>query len=114
EKGVGVDRAEGGGMKPSRGLEALAARLWLLEIPAGRDVAAAGQDLSVGRDLQLDAGQRLADRAELETAGAIEGQHRARLGQSVALENQDAGRGEEFRHVPRRRAAPPPPPLRPA
>src|SRR3989449_4792073 len=100
EKAVVVDPADVAGMEPSLGLEDLAARLGLLEIPAGRDVAAAGQDLSVGRDLQLDAGQRLTDRAELETAGAIEGQHRARLGQSVAFENQDASGVEEFGDVP--------------
>src|SRR6266478_957773 len=46
--------------------------------------------------------------------GAIECQHRARLGQSVAFENQDTGGVEEFGDVPRQRRAARHRPLEPA
>src|SRR5439155_23919477 len=71
------------------------------EISLRRDVRAARQDLAVVGDLELDPRQRLPDRAELEAPGPVEGQRRARLGEPVALEQQDAGGVEELGDVAR-------------
>ena len=52
---------------------------------AGRDVLAAHEDLAVGGDLHLDAGDRLADRSLLGAERMIQGDDRRGFGQAVAL-----------------------------
>src|SRR4030095_12185427 len=71
----------------------------------------ARQDLAVSGDSELDARQALADRAELEAIGPVERQRRARLGETVAFEQQNAGGVEELGDVARERRAPPHGPL---
>ena len=56
---------------------------------AGRDVLAAHEDLAVGGDLHLDAGDRLADRSLLRAERMIQRDDRRRLGQAVALDHDE-------------------------
>src|SRR5205807_2238989 len=71
---------------------------------ADEDLAGA---LAVGlADLDLDAGDRLADRARLRSGGgAVRADDRARLGQAVALVEVDPEPVEGRRHLARERRA---------
>src|SRR5213076_1273877 len=61
----------------------------------------------------LDPRQRLADGAELEAGGSVEGQGRTRLGEPVTLQEQDPRGVEELGDVTRQGRAPGDCPLEP-
>ena len=67
DEAVGVDRAEVAGVQPA--VVDRAERRVVVLVVAAEDVRAADQQLAVVGDLDLDAGQRLADRAELWSSG---------------------------------------------
>ena len=69
-------------------------RLRLVEV-AAHDVGPAGQDLPVRRDLDLDPGNRPADRAEPMVLEGVHRDDRRGLGEPVALEDRQPGRVEE-------------------
>src|SRR5439155_15233915 len=85
--------------------EDFARRLRLLEVTERGDVRSARQDLAVRGDPQLDAWQGLADGTELEAIGPVEREGRTRLGEPVALQEEDAGGVEELGDVTRERGA---------
>ena len=73
---------------------------------AGEDVRPLDQDLAVLGDLDRDAGQRLADGADLVPAWLVDGPRGGRLGQAVPLEDRDADAAEEVgKPLGERRAA---------
>ena len=59
-------------------------------VVAGRDVVAADEDLAVGRDLHLHAADRRADRALRRAQRMVERDDRRRLGEAVALHDEEA------------------------
>ena len=63
---------------------------------AGEDDPAPDQDLAVLADLDRDAGQRLADRADLVPVRPVDGGGGRRLGQAVPLQHGDAHAAEEM------------------
>ena len=65
-------------------------------VVAVEDVRAFDEDLAVLGDLQLDAGQRAADRAELVVGDGRGGGRGGGLGHAVALEHRHAAGPEEF------------------
>src|SRR6185503_2074089 len=105
EKSVLVEPADVAGGEPAIGEEHLPGGLRLLEVTLG-DVAAPPEDLAVGRDLDLDARLGLAHRAELEVIEPVEGERGTGLGETVALEDQDARGMKELRDLLRERRAP--------
>ncbi len=76
--------------------------LRVLEV-ALEDVRAAGEDLAVLVELDLDAGQRLAHRSHQGTARAVHGDDPGGLGHPVALHQRDAQHLEEAEELGRGR-----------
>src|SRR6185436_5151098 len=99
QEAVLVDDPYVAGVEPALGIDGLRRVLRLVEV-ALHDVRAAGQDLPVRGDPHLDAVERLAHRARLQVVGAVAGDHRAGLGEAVALEDDQAGGPEELRDLP--------------
>ena len=93
EEAVGVDLADVAGVEPAVD-ERLAGRLVVLVV-ALEDVRPAHQDLAVVGDLHLAAGERLADRAELELVGPRDRRRGRGLRHPPALEHEHAGGVEE-------------------
>src|SRR6185369_15947092 len=71
------------GVEPALAVDGLRGGLGLLVV-ALHDVRAAGQDLAVGRDLDLHALHGRTDRARPEILRAVHRDDRARLGEAVA------------------------------
>ena len=94
EEAVLGEAADVAGLEPAVVGEGLL-RGRLVLVVAGEDVRAAREDLAVLGELELDRRQRLADRVEAERVGPVERQRRRRLGQAVALDDEDAARVEE-------------------
>src|SRR5262249_10090278 len=85
---VGADLADVAGVKPAV-LEGARGLLGGIEI-ALRDVLAAHEDLPVGRDPDLDAGDGLANRALPGAERMVEGDDWRRLGEPVALDDHES------------------------
>ena len=82
----------------------IAARVRLGVVPVAlHDVRAAGQDLAVVGDPDLDAGDRPADGPDLAGVRAVEADDRRALGQAVAFEQRQARLDEPLGDVPRQR-----------
>ena len=89
-----VDLAHVAGVKPA--VPECDARLFRrVEVPA-RDVLAAHEDLAIVGNLDLDAGDRLADGTLRGVERMVQGDDRRRLGQPIALDD------DKTRAVPRR------------
>ena len=87
EEAVVGPAADVAGPEPAVVGERRGGRVRILEV-AGEHVLAAREDLAVVGELELDRGQRLADRVEAERVGAVERQRRRRLGEAVALDDR--------------------------
>ncbi|MNX71346.1 hypothetical protein D3C86_1026580 [compost metagenome] len=92
------------GAQPAVGGDGLAGGLFVVEV-AEHDVGAAGQDLAVLGDLDLDVGEGLAHRADPGAAGPVHGDDRRGLGEAIALEHRDAEDLEEHAHLARQSGA---------
>ena len=100
-----VQRAEVAGVQPAVGVERLLGRCLVLPVAAEDDLAAE-QDLAVVGDPGGDAGQGLADGADLVAARLVDRRRGRRLGHAVALEHGDARAAEEVAEpLAQRRAA---------
>ncbi len=83
------------GVEPAVLVDGLGGGLGLVVV-ALHDVGAAGEDLAVLGDLDLDALERPAHAARPEGLGAVDGDDGAGLGEAVALEDQQAHGPEEL------------------
>ncbi len=90
---LGVEPAEVAGGEPAL-LEHLLGAGLVVDVPLEQG-RAADQDLAVLGDVDVDAGQRSAHRAELLPAQRLHGDPAAGLGQPVAVVHEDADAGEE-------------------
>src|SRR6185295_4984029 len=101
---AGPDLADVAGVKPAA-LERLRRLLGRVEV-ALRHVLAAHEDLAVRRDLHLDAGHGLADRALLRPEGVIEAHDRRGFREAVTLDDHESQLAPERleRRVERSRA----------
>ncbi len=73
---------------------------------AARDVLAPNQDLAVCGDLQVDTGHGFADGTLFRSEGMIQADDRSRLGQTVALHDDESQLSpERFERVVERRGA---------
>ena len=104
EEAVVVEVPDVAGMHEAFVVERRARRL-VVAVVAGEDGVRAEQDLAVVGDPDLDAGQRLADGAELEGRRAVDGRGGRHLGEPVALEHEDVDRVEELGDLARERRA---------
>ena len=109
EEAVVVDLADVAGVHPAVVVDQLGARLGVLVVAAGVH-RAAGEDLAVLGDRDLDAGLGAADGAEPEAAGTAGGDRAGGLGHPVDVVDRQAEAGEEpgglERHRRRRAAGP--------
>src|SRR6266545_2482680 len=101
---VVVDLGNVACVQPALVVEHLARRGLVLQV-AGEVHRPADQELAVRRELQLDAGQRRADRAEAEAVDAIRSCAARPFGKAVRLDDQDAQRVEELDDLLRERRA---------
>src|SRR6266540_2391081 len=105
EEAVRVDLADVAGVEPAFRVDRLRRRLRLAEV-ALHHVRAAGQDLAVIRDSDLDVGKGAADGPQPPGIRAVDGDHRRSLGQAVSLVDRHARAEEELGEVARERGAP--------
>ena len=99
-----VDLGDVAGAEPAVRAEHLSGRLGVLEV-ALEDRLAADQQLPVLRQLDLDARQRPADRAEAVGLVRVRRSGGRALGQPVALDQEDVDRVEELGDLGRERRA---------
>jgi hypothetical protein len=98
EESLRVDLADVAGVEPPLLVDHLARRLVLVPVPL-HDLRPAGEDLAVGVDAQLGAGDGLSHRAELHVSRPVGAEHRRRLGEAVPLEDRETRREEELGDV---------------
>src|SRR5262249_27294001 len=104
---VGVDRPDVAGVKPDAVRAPLQDPFGLLGhlVIALHDVIALNQQLPVFGGADFDPGNRLADRADAVRLGAVERDHWRGFGQPVALQDRDAGPGEDVGQIGRQSRA---------
>ena len=93
-----VDHPDIARVKPAVRVDGLSRGLGLVQV-ALHDVRPAREDLAVGRDLRLDAGEDLSHGSETPSGGTVQGDHGARLRQSVPFVDLHAHSPEEFGKV---------------
>src|SRR5262249_5063855 len=92
------------GMEPAVAGER-SSRGGLVVVVPGENGRSLDQDLAVGGDRELDAGDRGPDGAKLVVRGPVDGRRARLLGLAVALEDQDVEGVEELRDLLRERRA---------
>src|SRR5258706_4110738 len=105
QEAVLVEDADVAGVEPAFPVDGLRAGLRLLEA-APHDVGAAAQDLPVGCDPHLHPLDGQPHRSRLDPVGTVAGDDRARLGEAVALADEEPGRPEELRDLAGQRRPP--------
>ena len=100
QEAVAVEEPDVAGAEPALVVEDLP-RLGLVQVVAGEHVLAPDQDLPVRGDPHLDPGQGRTDRAHPVTVRPVDGRHGRALGEAVPLEDRDAQRLEQLRHLRR-------------
>src|SRR5207237_2810850 len=93
EIAVGIETADIAGVQPT--IDQRPRRRFGIVPIALHDELAADQYLAILGDAYLDAGERRADRVDLDAAGGVAADHRRRLGLAVALHEVEAERDEE-------------------
>jgi hypothetical protein len=104
QEAAAVDLADVAGVEPPVGVDHLRRRVGLVVV-ALHHVRTSREDLSVRCDRHLDAGDRLAHRADLEVVWGVDGYDRRGLRQPVAFEDHQARGVEELVDLRRERSA---------
>src|SRR6202011_983427 len=104
DEAVLVDRADIAGPQPASRIKRLARGRLVLQV-AREDGLASDQELAVGGGRDLEPRQRRPDGAEAEAPRPVDRRGGRALGQTPALEDQQAERVEERRDLPRERRA---------
>ena len=97
-----LERPDVSRVEPAIGVDRLGRRLRMIEVPL-HHVRAARENLAVGRDLHLHAGNRRADGTDREPLRRVHRDHRRGLSQSISLEDLESGREEKAVDLGRQR-----------